>query len=315
MRQISVAIATYNRAHILPETVSHIMGQSTPPSEVVIVDDGSTDDTAMAVKAIKAPIRYVRIENAGPGVALKTAIEACSGEWIAMCDDDDQWLPDHLERRHRLLDQFPDVNYTFSNFNSFGPGAIAGFEEFANIPADWWPGDTSAVKDGFQRLGRDLFGQFLRYNPVFPTSVCMTRALYVAMGGIDPQFSRLGCWDAHFTWRSVLHGVVGCDSKITVSTRKHAQNFSRKRSQVNLQRAQMLGTAWHDGWIPAQYGPAVEQAIEQTCLRAARWAWTERDFAMIDSALAPVRPAHIPADIRWRRTFGRLAARLLNAQR
>jgi glycosyltransferase involved in cell wall biosynthesis len=305
MRRISVAIATYNRAHILPETLSYILCQTAPADEIVIVDDGSSDNTPDVVKAHPGPIRYLRIDNAGPGAALKTAIEACSSEWIAMCDDDDQWLPDHLERRHQMLNRFPEVDYSFSNFTSFGPGAQAGFDEFANIPARWWPREQMNEAGDYCHLGRGLFRQFLDYNPVFPTSVCLKRALYDAMGGIDAQFSRLGCWDAHFTWRSVLHGEVACDRRITVSTRKHVNNFSRKRSHVNLQRADMLGQAWADGWIPAPYRADVERALTEANLRAARWAWMDRDYDTFDTALARVAPGQIPVSLRARRVFAK----------
>lgn len=309
-RKISVAIATYNRSAILPETVSYILGQTRPPDEIVVVDDGSTDDTATVVRALSegpVPVRYLPQRNAGPGAALKQAIEACSHEWIAMCDDDDRWLPDHLERRHQLLEAFPDVDYAFSNFDSFGPGAKDDFEEFRNLSPDWWAATMTGTRGDFVRLGGELLRPFLQYNPVFPTSVCMTRALYERMGGIDAKFSRLGCWDAHFTWRSVLHGQVACDRRVTVSTRKHIQNFSRKRSQVNLQRAEMLTGAFHDGWIPNQYDADVRRAVVDSRIRAARWAWMERDFPLVRSALASVPSTHIPAGLRLRARIAQVA--------
>ncbi|MDE2370303.1 MAG: glycosyltransferase [Burkholderiales bacterium] len=276
-RKISVAIATYNRAHIIPETLGCILGQAYPPSEIVIVDDGSSDGTREAIEAVSKDIVYIKIENCGPGTALKKAIERCSNEWIALCDDDDRWRPEHLSRRVRLLDAYPEVDYTFSNFSSFGPDSRPNYDAFADIPPGWMKSFPKPDADGFQDLGHDLLGPFLRNNPVFPTSTCFSRELYERCGGIDPQFSRLGCWDAHLTWRFVLHGRVACDHRITVETRRHGGSFSRKKSRVYTQRAEMLRQAWRDGWIPPKYGSDIEQAIVDSNIEAAQWAWNEKD--------------------------------------
>jgi len=285
MTRYSVAIATYNRAHILPETLGYIAAQTLRPCEIVIVDDGSADNTPAAVQAFASeseiPVKSIRINNAGPGAALKTAIESCSEEWIALCDDDDKWHPDHLERRARLIDAQPDVDFTFSNFSSFGEESIKGFDEFNAMPQDWWRSFSPKDNNNFQRLGSRLLPNFLNYNPVFPTSVCLKKDLYTRCGGIDAQFSRLGCWDEHFTWRCVMHGVTACDHNITVETRKHGKNFSKKRSYVNLERAQMLEQAWKDGWIPNVYANDISTAILNSKITALNWAWRDKDHELI----------------------------------
>ena len=277
-KKISVAIATYNRAHILPETLGYILGQTHSPSEVIVVDDGSTDETREVIESISKDIIYLKIENRGPGSALKTAIELCSNEWIATCDDDDRWRPDHLERRVKLLNKYPEADYTFSNHTSFGPDALKDFNSFSTVPPDWLENFPNPDNDGFQLLGRNLLRQFLKYNPVFPTSTCFSRALYKKCGGIDPKFSRLGCWDAHFTWRLVLHGNTACDHAPTVSTRRHAGSFSRKKSTVYVQRAEMLNESRNDGWLPKSLDSQITQSILDSMVEASWWAWYERDF-------------------------------------
>lgn len=312
MRKVSVAIATYNRAHIIAETLGYILGQTYPPTEIVVVDDGSTDETRDVITSLDKSIVYKRIENSGPGIALKTAIEATSNDWIALCDDDDRWRPDHLERRMALLDRFEDVDYTFSNFTSFGPDAKAGFDQFAAMPANWWSEFDAPDSDGFQRLGRGLLLKFLTKNPVFPTSVCFSRKLYQISGGIDPKFSRFGCWDAHFTWRCVLAGQVACDRHITVETRKHGGNFSRKRSRVMLERAAMLGAAWEDGWIPMAYEGAVSEAALASKIEALHWAWHEGDYAGMRRIWGELQSANVPRSLQWRAMLAYLPGWSLN---
>ena len=312
MRKISVAVATYNRAHIVPETLRYILDQTYPPAEIVVVDDGSSDGTREAVTSIDNRIVYKRIENSGPGIALKTAIEATSNEWVALCDDDDKWRPNHLERRMMLLDRFAGADYSFSNFTSFGPDAHENFDQFASMPPDWWVDFSPIDSDGFQWLGGNLFPKFLAKNPVFPTSVCFSRKLYDACGGIDPKFSRLGCWDAHFTWRCVLAGQVACDRHITVETRKHGGNFSKKRSRVMLERALMLNTAWEDGWIPRDYNEVVSQAALASKIEALGWAWREADYVAMRSLWQELQSTQVPHDLKLRAMLAHLPVWALN---
>ncbi|MBT0960585.1 glycosyltransferase family 2 protein [Denitromonas iodatirespirans] len=315
MLEISVAIATYNRAHLIGETIGAILAQALPPTEIVIVDDGSSDDSERVIKAIDGPIRYHRIDNVGPGAALKTAIELCRSDWIAMCDDDDQWFPNHLSRKAALLERHPDAEFLFANFSSFGDAAIEGFHAWDDIPAGWWDGLPAADADGFRYFGPDQLARFLDYNPVFPTAAMMSRRLYERSGGIDPVFSRLGCWDAHMTWRCVLHGAVASDDTITASTRRHAGNFSRQRSRVNIERASMLDRARQDGWIPAKYHVALERAIAASRVDAASWAWLEHDYRTMREQLARVPAAQIDRNLRLKAMIARLPAALVNRLR
>lgn len=301
MANFSVAIATFNRAHILPETLGYIASQTHKPCEIIIVDDGSVDNTSEAVSSFKNEstilVKYVKIDNAGPGSALKTAIELCSEEWIALCDDDDKWHPDHLERRSRLIDLYSDVDFTFSNFSSFGEESLKNFDEFNTMPQGWWRSFGQKDIYDFQKLGSRLLPNFLEYNPVFPTSACLKKDLYKRCGGIDAQYSRLGCWDAHFTWRCVMHGVTACDHKITVETRKHGKNFSKKRSHVNLERAQMLEQAWKDGWIPNIYADEISTAMLNSKITALNWAWRDKDHELIKQVAKSVALFDLPGKL------------------
>lgn len=312
---ISVAIATYNRAHLIGETIGAILAQTLPPAEIVVVDDGSSDDSERAIRAIDGPIRYHRIDNVGPGAALKTAIELCRSDWIAMCDDDDQWFPEHLSRKAALLERHPGADFLFSNFSSFGDAAIDGFHAWDDIPAGWWDGLPAADADGFRYLGPNQLARFLDYNPVFPTASMMHRSLYARSGGIDPVFSRLGCWDAHMTWRCVLHGSVASDDTITAATRRHAGNFSRTRSRVNIERAGMLERARQDGWIPPDYHGAIERAISASRVDAAAWAWLEHDYRTMREQLARVPAAQIDRGLRLKAMIARLPAALVDRLR
>ena len=104
--RVTVVIPTYNRAALLMEAIESALAQSYRDLEVLVCDDGSTDDTAARVKALDARVRYERLTHTGrPGSPRNRGIEAARGELIAFLDDDDLWDPDKLARQIELMDE------------------------------------------------------------------------------------------------------------------------------------------------------------------------------------------------------------------
>lgn len=97
MSSITAIIPTYNRSKLLLECIASIREQTRPVDEIIVVDDGSTDDTGHVVRSLPGPIRYLRQENAGKSAALNTALKEAQGEFIWICDDDDLALPEAAE--------------------------------------------------------------------------------------------------------------------------------------------------------------------------------------------------------------------------
>src|SRR5689334_22859441 len=107
---VSVVIPVYNRAAMLRQAVESALGQTHRPIEVVIVDDGSTDDTPQAIAALTArhpEVRAVRRENGGPGAARESGRQAARGELLQFLDSDDLLLPRKLELQLRALEEHP----------------------------------------------------------------------------------------------------------------------------------------------------------------------------------------------------------------
>ncbi len=98
---VSVIVPTYNRAHLLGRALQSIMNQTYKDFEVIVVDDGSIDNTEEIVRSFRAlGIRYIRHEkNKGEAAARNTGILAAKGEFIAFLDSDDEWLPEKLEKQ------------------------------------------------------------------------------------------------------------------------------------------------------------------------------------------------------------------------
>ena len=97
----SIVIPTYNRAHTIGEAIRSCRDQSHDDFELVIVDDGSTDDTEAVIRSIGDPrIRYLRRDNGGPAAARNTGIDAARGRYIAFLDSDDRFAPEKLQVFH-----------------------------------------------------------------------------------------------------------------------------------------------------------------------------------------------------------------------
>jgi hypothetical protein len=113
---VSTVIPTYNRAHFVRRAVDCALGQSRPEDEVIVVDDGSTDDTAAVLAPYGDRIKYVRTANDGGGAARNVGVRHATRDLVAFLDSDDEWMPAKLELARRWLEARPDVLFVFSEF-------------------------------------------------------------------------------------------------------------------------------------------------------------------------------------------------------
>lgn len=114
---VSIILPTYNRARFLPAAFESIRIQSFADWELIVVDDGSQDDTCDVVQRLApvmgGPVRYVRRENGGPALARNTGLDLAKGKYVAFLDSDDCWLPHHLKDTVAALEANPDVEWIF----------------------------------------------------------------------------------------------------------------------------------------------------------------------------------------------------------
>ncbi|GAB4137044.1 MAG: hypothetical protein Kow0040_23410 [Thermogutta sp.] len=117
---VSVVIPAWNAARYLPETLRSVLSQTRPPEEIIVVDDGSTDDSAVVAERFGPTVRVLRQENRGESVARNRGIEAAHGDWIAFLDADDLWHPDKLAKQLAAVRSDPAVDCVHTNWYYFG---------------------------------------------------------------------------------------------------------------------------------------------------------------------------------------------------
>src|SRR5258708_4266873 len=102
---VSVIIPTYNRAALISKTIENVFQQIYQDIEIIVVNDGSTDDTLEKLASFGEKIRVISQANAGPSAARNRGVEVAEGEIIAFQDSDDSWMPSKLERQVALLNR------------------------------------------------------------------------------------------------------------------------------------------------------------------------------------------------------------------
>lgn len=109
--KISVVIPTYNRARFLKEALESVFSQTVADREIIVVDDGSSDETRAVLEPFRDRIRYLYQENAGGAAARNRGIAAARGEWVAFLDSDDRWEPHALQALLEAASRHPEAGF------------------------------------------------------------------------------------------------------------------------------------------------------------------------------------------------------------
>jgi glycosyltransferase involved in cell wall biosynthesis len=185
----SVAIAAHQAEATVGDAVASALDQSSPPLQVVVCDDGSTDGTAAALETFAGRISVVRQENRGEAAAKNAAAARCSGDFVAFLDADDLYLPGRLEALAELAAARPDLDVLTTNAELEVDGEVVGtyYPLVATFPVD-----VQAARV----IGNDsaIFG-----------AAAVRRTTFLEAGGLDERLRSADDW--HLWLRLVLSGV------------------------------------------------------------------------------------------------------------
>jgi len=172
---ISVIIPTFNRADCIGKTIESVLEQTYTNFEIIVVDDGSTDNTQEVLEPYKDRICYIYQDNLGCAAARNTGIQKAHGQWIAFLDSDDRWHSEYLERQLNSIENLK-VNVCFANTDF----DYDGNKRFENIETT---DDLKLLKDPLDFVMTDnsnftlLQGMLIKYK------------LIRRMGGFDERFT------------------------------------------------------------------------------------------------------------------------------
>jgi len=176
MPSVSVIIPTYQRAHWVGEAVHSALAQSYEDYEILVIDDGCTDNTREVLGQFGARITVIRQPHKGVSAARNAGIRAARGRYIAFLDDDDLWHPDKLEKQVALLDGRPGIALVYADMFVFDERGTRTVTYLTAIPP---PGQAYSF-------------HFL-YNWIPTSTVLMRRACFATVGLFDETM--IGCED------------------------------------------------------------------------------------------------------------------------
>ncbi|MCK8600208.1 glycosyltransferase family 2 protein [Desulfoferrobacter suflitae] len=241
MCKISVIITTYNHRDFILETLDSVFAQTLSEYEVIVINDGSSDDTEdlLLPLARAGRIRNILQDNSGPGAARNRGIAEARGEFIALLDDDDIWPPDKLQWQIAAIQKDSSIAVVYGFFESFGHPPLC------RHPGNWGP-------DGW------VLQEVYRRNWIKSPGQTLIRASAVKrVGGFDTSIWGADDWDLWIRLAEI--GRFNYVPKLALLYRQHHSNASKDIMKMYINSMKVLhknqGSLpnfrnWH-AWISA----------------------------------------------------------------
>lgn len=209
---VSVIIPTYNRGSFITEAIDSVLTQTYQNVEVIVVDDGSSDDTLDRLQLYGSKISIVTTSHGGAAHARNSGMKVAKGKYVAFLDSDDRYLPHKLALQVQMLDRFSDVGLVYSEFSGFGQGTQEEFHlKTYHAPAfrnsetyDHYFDQTLSLREAGLEcppwsdrkiyLGR-IFDQYLNVLFVFVNSIMVRREVLDSVGLHDENLSLFDGYD------------------------------------------------------------------------------------------------------------------------
>ncbi|MCC0176632.1 glycosyltransferase [Waterburya agarophytonicola K14] len=220
--KVSVIIPSYNCDRYLPEAIDSVLRQTYKNYEIIVIDDGSTDNTSAAIKPYLAKIRYVYQDNQGVSAARNCGLALAEGELIAFLDADDLFLPDKLQQQVAVFEQHPDLAIVNSGYHVIQEDGevVMDVERWHEIP--------------------DLTPEvWLLHKPVLPSVMMFRKEWLERVGGFDPRFS--SSEDVEVVLRMVIQGCKAAWlTQITTCYRRHNHSVTWKKTLRQVENSELM---------------------------------------------------------------------------
>lgn len=222
---ISVIIPTYDRIEVLPRAIESVLAQSLPATEIIVVDDGSRDGTS--AKLADYPVRVLTQANAGVSAARNHGIRASHGDYIALLDSDDAWMPDKLARQMDLFARNPDARLCHTD--------------------EIWIRRGKRVNEmkKHTKSGGWIFDRCVALCCISPSASVLRRDLFDVYGDFDETLP--ACEDYDLWLRVTAHEpVLFVPERLTIKHGGHEDQLSRRFWGMDRFRIQALSRVLAD---------------------------------------------------------------------
>jgi hypothetical protein len=274
----SVVIAAYQVADMIGDAIQSVLDQTRPPLEVIVVDDGSTDEIESAVQPFGAQVKFLRREHRGAAATMNAGVEAASGDYVCFIGADDLFEPERLEALGGLVAARPDIDVVTTDAWLSLRGEV--FRRFND--------DTHPFEAKNQRQA------ILERNFVFGHTA-VRRARFIEVGGFDESIRWTSDWEL---WaRMILGGsAVGSVNEPLAKYRLHEETLSAKRLQQARGRLMTCGRILEHPSLTASERQHAERTAD-TIRREIEWG--EAKEAILEHAGdARARSFRVMADSR-----------------
>lgn len=262
----SVIIAAHNAATTIGRAIESILAQTEPPLEIIVVDDGSVDETAVIVREFGERVRYHHQTNHGVAVSRNVGVNLARGDWVAFLDADDIYYPNRLQDHRELLARFPDVDFMTGDIEFRTPQGelIKRFIESVQIGKRVL---DRARGDIYQTIDYMEIGDFIAEHFGNTNTLSVTRKKFIELGGYPEEYHV--CEDVAFLIRLCASSRrIGAVCRPIAVYYIHAQSATRRSPLTSqLQTVSALISLRHElRDAPAHIRAGLERRIRSARL-------------------------------------------------
>ncbi len=211
---VSVIIPTYNYARFIGEAIESVLAQTYPIAEIIIIDDGSTDETEDVVAEFGEKVRYIKQENSSVSVARNNGAKNASGDFLAFLDADDAWLPEKIEKQIAKFREDEQIGLVHCGMREFDSETRETLRLHLEEGEEGWVADDLLLVDRPVIIGRG-------------GAIVVSREAFETVGGFDTEFLQPGSEDWDFCYRIARKYKVGFVPEILVDYRNHGGNYTK----------------------------------------------------------------------------------------
>ena len=241
---ISVVIPTYNRRQTIGRSIDSVLNQTLFPSEIIVVDDGSTDGTSDYIQSNFPSIKLLSQPNKGVSAARNMGIKSIDANWIALLDSDDEWFSQKLEKQVLALSQNPDVKFCHTEEKWFRNGV-----------------HVNQMKK-HQKYGGHIFSKCLDICRISPSSVLFHQSLLDDVGYFDKDLKVCEDYDL---WLRITakYPVLYIDEPLLKKYGGHEDQLSKVKDGIESHRIKVLEKLIMQKFTSGQKNVMLKMLIEK----------------------------------------------------